>query len=314
MSLSRSRSPATLPRVLVLAALGCGAASSTSLAQAEARPAAARPLLLWSIESPDGRVSHLLGTMHVGVHLDDAVPAEQARALDRARVLLVEMDLASMRSPAMARHTLLPRGADLRELLPPELWPRLVAALAPMPEDALRRMRPWAAMSALMSRQAAALVAEREPAEDHDGPAALDLEVMERAHVHGVEIVGLETLDEQAALIGSIPNADVVQYIEHALDDTPDDGTTLREMTSAYLRADLEALERISFDPGEIARSPAVFDALLYARNDRWLAPLEAQLARGDAFIAVGLAHVIGDRGLLRLLEERGYRTARVVA
>lgn len=300
---------------LALLLVGCGASPPPRAeAPVPERPAEpARPLVMWSVESPDGRVSHVLGTLHIGVRFGDVIPARHANALDRARLLIVEMDLANTHSPAIAPYTVLPPGSDLRALLPRELWPRLVEAFAPaIPEAALRRLQPWAVMSMLMSREASELEAEREGEPSDGPPSSIDFDVMVRAQGHGIAIQGLETIEEQAALLGSLPTADVVEYIASALDGERSDGPTLRAITDAYLAADLEALEAIVFDPEEIARSPGVFEALLYARNERWLPVLEPELAQGNVFVAVGLGHLIGDRGVLRLLEQRGYRVVRL--
>jgi uncharacterized protein YbaP (TraB family) len=312
---------------LVLALFGCGGAPPpppprTQAPAPEAPPEVERrPILIWSVESPDGRVSYVLGTMHLGVHLADAVPAEHVRALNEARLVVAEMDLPNFHSPAIAQHSQLPRGRDLRALLPRELWPRLVEAFAPsIPERALRRLRPWAVMAALMSREAAALQAEREGDGDAAGrapnapPASLDIEVMWRAQGRDIAIQGLETVDEQAALMSSLPHDDVVDYIRHALIGGDTEQVTLRDLTDAYLRADVAALEAMVLDPDEIARSPAVYETLFYARNERWLVPLEPELARGGVFVAVGLGHLLGERGLLALLERRGYRVERLTA
>jgi uncharacterized protein YbaP (TraB family) len=42
--------------------------------------------------------------------------------------------------------------------------------------------------------------------------------------------------------------------------------------------------------------------------------PIGRELAQGGAFVAVGLAHMLGERGLLALLERAGYRTERLYA
>ena len=55
------------------------------------------------------------------------------------------------------------------------------------------------------------------------------------------------------------------------------------------------------------AARPEFYEQILYARNDAWLPVIEAQLDVGDAFIAVGFMHMLTDRGLVALLEARGY-------
>ena len=51
---------------------------------------------------------------------------------------------------------------------------------------------------------------------------------------------------------------------------------------------------------------------LLYQRNERMVEKMEARLAEGRAFIAMGALHLYGDRGVLALLAQRGYKVTPV--
>ncbi len=50
------------------------------------------------------------------------------------------------------------------------------------------------------------------------------------------------------------------------------------------------------------------YQKLLVERNHLWFPKLEAYLAEKSLFIAVGTAHLFGEAGLLKLLEEAGFR------
>jgi uncharacterized protein YbaP (TraB family) len=303
-------------RLLVALALsGCATGQPAAVAHAAPEPSR-RPLPLWAIESPDGQRSYILGTHHLGVRMSEVLPPPHIGALDDARVLMVEMDIAQVDPAAMAAHAMLPADQDLQRLLPAQTWQRLVAALRPtVPEMVLHRMRPWTAMATLMAAEASNLETERNHgASNEDGPSILDVQVMERARERNIPVVGLETVDQQAALMDSIPVDSIVEYIEAALNGPSRHEPTLRDLTAAYLRGDEDELEALVFDPEEMRRSPQVFDALIYQRNRDWLERIEGEVARGRAFIAVGLGHVIGDRGLLRLLREHRYRVERLYA
>lgn len=310
---------------LAWALSACGSAPAPTLAPAPAAVAAAveaeapRALPVWVVESPDGRVSHVLGTFHLGVRLAEVLPEPHIRALDEARVVMVEIDLTRADMGAIAAFTQLPPRQDLSEILGAELWPLLVARLGAVPEAALRRVAPWAVMAMLTAEEARALETERGSAQRDGGSSqqqasSLDFTVMVRANDRRIPLVALETVQEQGAMMNALPLESVVEYIRAALTGAPSEQPTIRALMDAYLRGDEAELESLVFDPDEIARSPAVFEALYYARNERWLERVAAELSQGDAFVAVGLAHVIGERGLLRLLEGRGYRVTRLFA
>jgi uncharacterized protein YbaP (TraB family) len=58
--------------------------------------------------------------------------------------------------------------------------------------------------------------------------------------------------------------------------------------------------------------APGFYQTVLYARNARWLPELERLMGEGNAFVAVGAAHLLGERGLLREFVQRGYTVTRV--
>jgi uncharacterized protein YbaP (TraB family) len=51
---------------------------------------------------------------------------------------------------------------------------------------------------------------------------------------------------------------------------------------------------------------------MVYARNADWIPKLEKILAQGDVFIAVGADHLSGPKGVVALLQKRGYKLTRV--
>jgi uncharacterized protein YbaP (TraB family) len=55
-------------------------------------------------------------------------------------------------------------------------------------------------------------------------------------------------------------------------------------------------------------QAPAVYDSLLRQRNLKWMPQIEAMLRDSDReFVLVGAAHLVGEDGLLEMLQARGY-------
>lgn len=298
--------------LLSLAVLGCGAPTEPSHeAAASAGGAdveAPRQLCLWELTSPEGQVSHILGTYHLGVGLDEALPAPHSRHLDEARTLVLELDFGQIDPIAFAQIMVLPDDEDLETLIGATLFAKLVAAVPDIPAEAWHRMRPWAAMSMVMARGQAEAESER----TGDELSLLDMQVHARALEHHIAVRGLETPEEQGELMSSLPLEGVVEFLEHSLDEPDVAATETSARTNAYIDGDLEALEREFFDPEELASAPEVWNALLFDRNARWLPTLEEELRAGRAFVAVGLGHLLGDRGLLILLERDGFTVRRL--
>lgn len=302
-----------------LAALlvGCGAAtpvapSASAADEAVETPTPSRPLFVWVVRSPDGAESTFVGTFHAGVSIDRAVPAPHADRIANARALVLEIDPATMQSQAFRERIVLGSDQRLSEILPPDVWGALEQTLA-VPSAALDRLQPWAAMSMLMLRDLDAEAAPGSAAGEQ--PARLDQQIAEAATANDVPIVALETVQEQADLFASLPLDDVVESLRLQLfREGNDEHPTVEELREMYLSGDLEQIEGIVLDPEEIAATPAVYERLFFARNARWVDALRDPLAEGGVVCAVGLGHLLGDRGVLAALEREGFTIERLNA
>jgi uncharacterized protein YbaP (TraB family) len=56
------------------------------------------------------------------------------------------------------------------------------------------------------------------------------------------------------------------------------------------------------------AETPDLYDSLLRQRNLKWIPQIERMLRDADKeFVLVGAAHLVGEDGLLQLLQAKGY-------
>jgi len=60
------------------------------------------------------------------------------------------------------------------------------------------------------------------------------------------------------------------------------------------------------------AAAQALDDRLINDRNRVLVDRMEPLMRRGATFVGVGAAHMAGEKGMLRLLEQRGYRGTKV--
>ena len=85
------------------------------------------------------------------------------------------------------------------------------------------------------------------------------------------------------------------------------------ELIGYYVDGDLTAMwainSRSHHDDAVYAR---FIDRILTQRNRRMLERLQAPLAQGHLFIAVGALHLPGEKGLLRGVEKLGYQLEKV--
>lgn len=248
-------------------------------------PTGPRPLNLWEV-ARDGKVSHVLGTCHVGVDLAAALPKPDDALLGRARVLYTE---APLDADPITIFRMVWSDRRLSERLPEDAFIRLVTS-SELPASLVDHFPPWVAATAPLALTG-------------DPTQSMDLELQRRAAAAGVASRHLETLEQQVALLARHDDAFLA-----ALAGPPDAEADLaaRRALDAYcLRGEVPD-ETLVVDPADPTTEP-----MLWARNRAWMETLRPELAEGGAFVAVGAAHLLGEQGLLRLLEGEGYTVRR---
>jgi uncharacterized protein YbaP (TraB family) len=191
----------------------------------------------------------------------------------------------------------------LRAQLGPALFDRAMALLPRygIPEAAGALLKPWALYLTLSTPPQV-------------GGMPLDLVLAMRAEKSGKGVDGLETVAEQAALVAGLPVNDQVDLVRDAVCHYDVLQGDIQSMKQLYLDRNLAALAAMAnrYQLSESPRYQRLLQQVLWDRNDRMIGRMQPYLAEGGAFIAVGALHLPGARGLLGLLETRGYRVESV--
>lgn len=259
-------------------------------------------LFVWKVSHPD-RVGtdYLAGTIHLPVHPNLRVPARVRSWIKSASRFVMEADLAKSTPDLFQRYALLPADQRLDQMLPPPAWRKLLATTYPMgmPPEQVSRMQPWMLNLALTF-----------PTAPPD--RVVDTVLKSQARLALVPVSYLEQPEEQVEALDAVAMDEDVRQLLETIADPRKAEQQLAGMERAYFQGDLERLERLVFDPGHMGRFPDFYDKLFYQRNARWLPKLQAVIDTENAFVAVGLGHLVGDRGLLKQLEAAGYAVERV--
>ncbi len=258
--------------------------------------------VFWRIDLPQRPSSFLLGTIHSADPRVTAIKPAVAQAFAQAPVFVMEMDLNVESFLTMGASMMFTDGRDLERLLGREDFRKLAVAVAQhgIPEQLLRRMKPWAVL---------ALLSQPKP----QSGVFMDMLLYQRATAAGKTIVGLETAQEQIAVFNQMPMADQLALLRASLDQADQMAAMQERMITTYLTGDLDAIaaltqEFIGPDPSGLNRR--FLQRLNDERNDRMLTRMTPHIDSGGAFIAVGALHLTGERGLIRQLRARGYRLA----
>jgi uncharacterized protein YbaP (TraB family) len=169
--------------------------------------------------------------------------------------------------------------------------------------EQVQSLKPWALMFALGGLPG-------ETAQSRDKPVLdewLELDAMSRS----IPVYGLETVEEHAAVLNGMSEADQVALLAEALADLDTLEESYNQLMKDYLARDLAALHATLTEhipPGQ-ERLYRVFERrMLTDRNSRMVTRMQKRLREGGAFIAIGAGHLPGELGILNLLRQRGYK------
>ncbi len=256
---------------------------------------------LWRVEGPTP--SWLFGTIHSDDPKVATLPTAVLSALDTSRSFHPEVEVSADLALTVVAKMFQPDTPDLSTRLPSPLWARVqkTGAAFGLPDELLQRLTPGFA----------ALLFSAPP--NTDIAATVDGQLHDRAVGHGLAVAPLETVDEQLALFEKLPDAQAIAALTDALDEIDHDRPADRRLVAAYATGDETRI--LSTVETEFASSPAtrsLAEPLLYRRNAIMVDRLAPHLRTGGAFVAIGVAHLVGPRSVIALLRARGLRVTRV--
>lgn len=276
--------------------------SPATVTEAPAPPIPYGEGLFFRVERPGEAPSHVFGT----IHLDDTrlhrLPPQVNLALLQGSRLVLETLIDEPAQATFTRLMELPAGQSLADWLGGDVLARYdrLAAHYGMPAEQAHGLKPWAATS-LVGRPRA-----------RSGRTMEDV-LRETAQQMGRPVFSLETIEELIAAQEEQPVEEQVAVLVDTICNHARimaDTVTLLEL---YGRGDLAAIAHQNESGHE---DDPLFqrmnERMLYARSEQMVARIQEHLAAGGALVAVGALHLTGERGVLRLLEKRGYTITRV--
>ena len=255
--------------------------------------------LLWEIKTPGiEKPSFLFGTIHlicpVDFSLRDSVKATLARSEQVA--LEVDMDDPAMMS-TMMKSMNMKEGNTLRNLVSATDYTRLAKFYQDSVGVAiamLEKAKPFVLMGPLFNSILACQ------------PQSYEMTLVELATKQKVEVIGIETLEEQMAIFDTIPYKDQVKTLLSMIDSLPQARGEFKQLVSLYKSENINELYKIT------EKSSFGMDGnqeiMLFDRNRKWITRIEKIINQKPTFFAVGAAHLGGEKGVIALLRQAGYQ------
>ncbi len=127
------------------------------------------------------------------------------------------------------------------------------------------------------------------------------------------EIVALETLEYQISLFDALSAEEQEELLLETLLELDTLETSFNNLITAWSNGDLEEFAALFL--ANFAPYPDLEEKLLTQRNHNWLPTIESLLQqKKDYLVIVGAGHLVGEEGLIQLLENRGYLIEQVAA
>jgi len=139
-------------------------------------------------------------------------------------------------------------------------------------------------------------------------PQGVDAYFNNRAIDDAKPVGELETVQAQIDYIANMGEGNESDFILLSLSDMQEIATTMEDLIGAWRAGNNNALAELFVDEMK-AESEELYESLLVERNSNWLPIIEQMFSQGEnEFVLVGAAHLVGEDGLLSMLEAKGYQ------
>ena len=266
--------------------------------------------LFWRVDSDQATV-YLLGSIHFANESFYPLRKEIEQAFDVSDALVVEVDINSTESMQRFQYLMQTEGyysgnETLKDHLSEKTYQQLQAYLkeAGIPASLVEKQKPGIVVLTLASIQA-----QQSGLKPEQG---IDLHFLNKIK-NDKKILALETMDEQLRIFLDIEDADLLlQDSFYSLEMLEEE---MQALINAWKQGDEKAMYKLLFEDllNENSAIISLYESLYFQRNIKMTASIKKYLKqKGIYFVVVGAGHLLGDKGIVRLLENAGYRVNRL--
>lgn len=144
-----------------------------------------------------------------------------------------------------------------------------------------------------------------------EGPASYEMSLEKVAKENEIEIQGLESVDDQMQIFDEMAMSDQVEMVLSGMRDKEASIKQSEALQDLYLSQDIDSI--YAFVKSDSSSTLMNYeDDFLTNRNKNWIPLIKKHMKKKKCFIAVGAAHLGGEKGVLQLLREEGYEVTPV--
>lgn len=259
--------------------------------------------LLWEITSKGlTKPSYLFGTIHLICPADFLLSDSLKNAVSKTQQLALEID---MDDPglmgAMTKTMFMADGKTLQGILTEKQYAQLNQFYKDslgMSITSFGRAKPFMMMGPMFNK---ILGCE---------PQSYEISLMGLGTKQKSEVIGLETIEEQMAIFDTIPYNRQAEMLLVMIDKLPETKTEFHDLVALYKKQDLQSLYNLTLK-SEFGMD-GQDEVMLFQRNQKWIKRIDKIVHDKPTFIAVGAAHLGGEKGVIALLRKDGFKVRAV--
>lgn len=272
---------------------------STIIAQAQVDDSTNYNSVFWEISGNNlEKLSYLFGTIHLIPKSEYEFTKIMQEKFDSSKTLVLEADInmSLKQQIELVKKILLPKGKKLNDYMTGEQFNEFKTYLLDTIKLKKSKFKKIIRLKPIFS---SVLVLS----ELIEKPLSYEQEFSKEAKKRKMEIQGFETLEFQMSMFDKISIEKQVEMLfKDGINSSPLE--TYNKILDAYKQQDLEKLYVFAEEDDDFEYFEEDF---IINRNIKWIASIQKIIEKQAAFIAVGVAHLYGEQGLVSLLRKQGY-------
>lgn len=263
---------------------------------------------MWEVES-NGNTVYLVGSMHIADDSFYPLREEFEEAFAEADYLGVEIDISKAADEAQQKLILdlgsYQDGTTLKDHVSSETYTKLGDILKKngLEPNALDAFKPWVAESTLTSLKSATA--------GYEASAGVDLYFIQKAIESKLPIIELESYESQLGMFNGFSKELQEETLKATLDNFDVLNDSVNQMAEMWKTGNDKQLLDLT---NNFSDNEEYNKAMLIDRNIGMANKIDGYLKsdkKEEYFIVVGAAHYLGEHGIVKLLEDKGYTVER---
>lgn len=257
---------------------------------------------VWEVEK-DGAKIYIGGTIHILREQDYPLPEQFQTAFNHSEILVTELDLNEMTSPANMEKLMKVMKYDdertLKTVLNEDVYSDLDSVCRQFGMNLLMmdKFKPSMVIMTLTFQALNKIGVKSE---------GVDTYFSNKAVVDKKSFLFFETFDEQLSFIENMGKENDDEFVRYSIRDLEEQLAGFNDMIDEWKagKSELMLAQLLKFEQDY----PEIYKTLLVNRNTNWILLLESYFETPDVeFVLFGAMHLYGSSGILQQLQSRGY-------